>query len=241
MNNSKIKYIGFKTSGDWTVEEWNLCLVSVSKIYNVFLALEIIEEFENSIPDTITLDKLTVSKVLDNLTDFVEDNAKLRIHKINMASPGGFSLQGSGEIINAVTTFIVNFLDRIVPTKKTSAEIQIMLAQKDKIHAETERIKLENTRYGDETERIKTKSKIESETFGGKLTQTLVVLNEIKNIPYFDKEPYLIDGQDDKKIEKLEDQQLVIGYLVAGGNGLLVLEKTGKLINISENIHCSSK
>lgn len=131
---SNSEFIGFKVSGDWTVDEWNTLLDCVSKIYNVFLALKIVNEYETNIPDTFksTLNNLTVSEVLINFQDYVDEGAKLRIHKIKIASLGGFSFTGSGEIIKEIKNVIVEFY--LLTSKKTRSRL------------ENEKIELENAK-----------------------------------------------------------------------------------------------
>ncbi|MGD1047084.1 MAG: hypothetical protein ABR936_17405 [Bacteroidota bacterium] len=189
-----MEYIGFRTSGDWTVEEWNTCLISVSKIYNVFLAMKIVKEFEKGIPESFALNKLTVSKVLENLQDFADDSAKLRIHKIKMASPGGFSLQGSGEIIESTTEFIIKILEIIrITSEKKKLENEIS-------KEELKRKKLENERYKEENEKIKMENAInKAEILGNQLKYMAITANVVNELPYFKKDSFPNVEQDDMK------------------------------------------
>jgi hypothetical protein len=227
-----MEILEFKTASDWTVDEWNTCLVSVSKIYNVFLSMEIVKEYETNISESFAFNRLTVAKVLENLPFFVDDNAKLRIHKVIMASPGGFSLQGSGEIIKEAREFITRGFELIgVTTKKTDTENDINKATANKINAEAnkadaeaEKIRADAKKTDAETENIKIENEGKKyKLIGDNLILGTIIMNYLNEDPLFKE----LHGKDDGQYDHVK--KVIFESLYAGFSGLLTLKDNGKL------------
>jgi hypothetical protein len=118
---SKLKVISFKTSGDWTIDEWSSFLDSVSIIYNIFFSVRLAKQFNKKIDKfkVKTLPKLTAREIYKNIGDYVDREAKLRIDKVMIASPGIFSFIGDAETIKLLITTLTT-----VTTIVTLSEIK---------------------------------------------------------------------------------------------------------------------
>ena len=216
-----MEYICFKTSGDWTVDEWNSFLTSISKIYNAFLSMEIVQEFERGIPDSFTMSKLTVSEVLKNPQFFVDDNAILRIHEIKMASPGSINLKGSGEIIKETRELVESYF----PTKITKAKIETYNAETKKIEAEAKKIEAEAKKIDAEVENIKAKTdQINSKIMSENLKNISKLVSIVSKYPLFKRQPI----QDDEN----KNRKVILDQLTDGIVGFITLLKNGKIIDI---------
>jgi len=93
------RLIGFKTNKEWDVTELEAFVSSVSDIYNIFLARRISEERE-----------LSFTVVFQNIEKYSDRNQALKINRIEMGSPGGFSLIGIPDIIEKIINFFI-YLD----------------------------------------------------------------------------------------------------------------------------------
>ncbi len=232
-----MEILTFKTSGDWTVEEWNTCLASISKIYNVFLAIEIIKVYEKGIPDSFASNKLSITKVLNNLSDYADESAKLRIHKIKMASPGSFSLEGSGEPIEATSKFIIKILELLNITTRTKKITDKILIEK------LEEMKLKNERYKEETERIRlenTEKIISNELIEGQIIINAVIellINNNENRKG-NKKSLKIDDDGDDQIDK---ETITTEFYEGIINGILKLIRNGKLVDLQKSLNLITK
>ena len=220
-----MEILEFKTASDWTVEEWNTCLVSVSKIYNVFLSMEIVKEYETNISEPFTFNKLTVAKVLENIHFYVDDIAKLRINKVIMASPGSFSLQGSGEIIKEVKEFITRVFELLgVTTKKTDTENEINIATANKINAEAEKIRADARKIDAKTKQIEIENNEKKyKLIGDNLILSTIIMNNLNDNPLF-KELHSKGSEQYDSVQKVIFESLYAGFI-----GLLTLKDKGKL------------
>ncbi len=220
-----MEILEFKTAADWTVDEWNTCLVSISKIYNVFLSMKIVKEYATNISDSFAFNKLTVAKVLENLPFFVDDNAKLRMHKVIMASPGSFSLQGSGEIIKETRKFITTCLELFgITTKETDTLNEINKATANKINAEAKKTDAEAKKISAETYKINIQNESrKSKLIGEKLIYSAIIMNYLNDDILFKE----LHGQDDGQYDYVK--KVIFENLYDGFNGYMTLKNNGKL------------
>ena len=162
-NETNVEFIGFMAMGEWGVTELETFASSVTKIYNVFFALNLkdkIEErqlafFEDQLelyehlfieymdhpkyhelfrlwrkilrdyrgykfpyapllpflsPFPIeardALPRITATEIFENFERYPNDEEWLKIYRIRIGSPGGFSFTGIGEILKEVREFI---------------------------------------------------------------------------------------------------------------------------------------
>jgi len=163
-NKWNTKLIGFKAKGEWSVVELENFASSVTKIYNVFFALNLKDKIEDrqraSFEDQLeryehlfykymdhpvhheyfmlwrkllqdykehkipylpplpfwypfpmgelreALPKITATEIFENFERYSNDEQWLKIYRIRMGSPGGFSFTGIGEILREVREFI---------------------------------------------------------------------------------------------------------------------------------------
>jgi hypothetical protein len=234
-----MEIIEFKTAADWTVQEWDSCLVSVSNIYSVFLAMGIVNEYERNVTNSFSSGRLTIVKVLEKLHDYADDSTKLRIHKVNMASPGDFSFKGSCEIIKETRKFISEFFGLFgKTTKMTDAEIGInnatairIEAEAVKLMAEAKKNEAEATKLLAEADEIKIQNEgRKSIIIGDKLKMMINVIKSLDDNPCF-RERYNQDNGEYNREKKILSERLFEGL-----NGLLTLEMNGRLIDIYKNI-----
>jgi hypothetical protein len=152
-----VEFIGFKTTGEWSVAELQTFASSVTKIYNVFFALNFKERIEDKqraffeeqfhknldhpvcevdpfmlwrdllkqymkrkipylpplpfwfpFPPELkeTFPRVTATEIFQNFEQYSSDEQWLKIYRIRMGSPGGFSFTGIGEILKEIREFI---------------------------------------------------------------------------------------------------------------------------------------
>jgi hypothetical protein len=87
----KDRLIGFKTNEEWNCIELQAFVTSVSDIYNILLAERLSEE-----------KKIDSSQIYKNIEHYSKENQLLKVYRIKMGSPGGFSFQGLPGIIEQV-------------------------------------------------------------------------------------------------------------------------------------------
>lgn len=173
-NENKVnrEFIGFKTMGEWNVAELEIFAGSVTKIYNVFFALNLKGKIENGeraslekqlkLYESLFLEamehpiyhdffrlwqkllqkyaehkihyfsplpfwfsfpiesreifpRITATEIFMNFTQYSNDEQWLKINRIRIGSPGGFSFTGISDILKEIREFIKDIWYRNQP------------------------------------------------------------------------------------------------------------------------------
>lgn len=118
-NAGQKKNLSFKVSSDLTPEELSEFFKSISGIYQVFLCADYAEkqsaEFQKLLDGSSTL-KLTTSEVFQNIDNYIEEEQRLEISSIKMASPGYIDFSGIPGIIIACGIFMRRVLPDVCAT-----------------------------------------------------------------------------------------------------------------------------
>lgn len=105
-----MKYLTFKTSGNWTTDEWLALLYSITSIYNIFLAKKIVIDFRKNIPKKLhrSTAGLSMKEILLNFHNCVNEDAKLKLFRVKMASPGEVIFSGIDKSITQVNNLLIS-------------------------------------------------------------------------------------------------------------------------------------
>jgi uncharacterized protein YjbI with pentapeptide repeats len=90
------KLIGFKTNKEWNITDLQTFVTGVSDIYNIFLAQMISKEME-----------INYGQAFQNIEKYSKENQLLKVYRIKMGSPGGFSFLGLPEIIEQIRKMLI--------------------------------------------------------------------------------------------------------------------------------------
>lgn len=139
-----MKYLTFKTSGNWTTDEWLSLLNSITSIYNIFLAKKIAVDFRKNIPKKLhsSTAELSMKEILLNFQNYVSEDAKLKLFRVKMASPGEVIFSGIDKSITQVNNILISLftIPEIKKGKQLDNEIKEQQIESLRIENEQKRI-----------------------------------------------------------------------------------------------------